>query len=93
MDRKKIESYIGLSQRANQIFYGEDIIKEKFRFVHLILIDANAPEKYRERLKNKCNEKPVFEIENLAGALHRDNIYAAAISNKGLADAIINILR
>ncbi|MEG1528944.1 MAG: hypothetical protein RR405_01205, partial [Clostridia bacterium] len=73
--------------------YGEDIIVEKLRFVKLVLIDADASDKYKERLKKRCDGVETFEIENLGDALHRENVKAVAISNEGLASEIINLLR
>lgn len=89
----KITPYVGLAQRANAILYGEDIILERVRLAKVVLIDATATDKYKERLKNKINDCPVFVTEDLKFALHKDNVNAVAVTNDGLANAIIEILR
>ena len=89
----KIASYVGLAQRAGAVLYGEDVIEDKIKFAKLVLIDTAAPEKYSARVENKFNSIPVFRLEGLRKALHRDNVNAVAITNEDLANAIIDILR
>lgn len=88
-----ISPYVGLAQRAGAILYGEDIILEKIRFAKVVLIDANAPDKYKDRLKSKIKTCPTFITEDLKRALHKDNVNAVAITNDGLANAITELLR
>lgn len=88
-----ISPYVGLAQRAKAILYGEDIILEKIRLAKVVLIDADAPQKYAERLKSKIKTCPTFIARDLKGALHKDNVYAVAITNEGLANAVIELLR
>lgn len=89
----KIKSYIGLAQRSGSILYGEDIILEKKRLVKVVLIDKDAPDKYKQRLLNKISNLPIFEVEDICKALHRDGVYSIAVTNENLANAIINLLR
>lgn len=89
----KIVSYVGLAQRAGAVLYGEDVISDKLRSARLVLIDANAPEKYAARVEKKFDVLPTFKLEGLREALHRDNVNAVAITNESLANAIIDILR
>lgn len=89
----KLNSYIGLAQRANAVLYGEDIISEKIRLAKIVLIAQEASDKYKERLKFKFQDKEVFIVEGLLEALHRDNVKAVAIVNEELAKAISNVLR
>ncbi len=89
----KIVSYIGLAQRAGAVLYGEDVIEDKLKSAKLLLIDANAPEKYVVRVEKKFNSLPTFRLDGLREALHRDNVNAVAITNENLANAIIDILR
>lgn len=89
----KLSSYIGLAQRAGAVVYGEDIIVEKLKVTAVVLIDANAPAKYRERLAARTASKPTYTVEGLRAALHRDNVNAVGIVNKELASAIIQLLR
>lgn len=89
----KIASYIGLAQRAGAALYGEDIIVERKSKVKLVLIDAAAPEKYTQRLKNRLCDRDVYVIDGLKEALHRDSVNAVGIVNAELANAITEILR
>lgn len=88
----KLASYLGLAQRAGGIIYGEDRICENLSGIEVVLIDAAAPDKYKERLRKRLTCE-CFEIDCLPHALHRENVKAAAVINKGLAEAIINLLR
>ena len=90
---EKVVSYVGLAQRAGAVLYGEDIITDKQKLAKLVLIDADAPEKYSSRLENKFDSLPIFRLDGLRKALHRDNVNAVAITNENLANAIIDILR
>ena len=93
-DTSKLSSYIGLAQRANAVLYGEDIICERLRLAKVVVIYGGAPEKFKQRLQNKVKDCcPVFQTEQLREALHRDNVNAIAVTNDGLASAIIELLR
>ena len=89
----KIASYVGLAQRAGAVLYGEDAIKEKLKLAKVILIDAEATEKYSARIEKKFCMVPIFRLEGLRRALNRDNVNAVAITNENLANAITDILR
>lgn len=96
MSKLKAESispYIGLAQRANAVLYGEDIILERIKLAKVVIIDARASEKYKERLKSKINGCPIFVADGLKEALHKDEVNAVAVTNDGLANAIIELLR
>lgn len=93
MNKKNVAPYVGLAQRANAVIYGEDIISEKIDKVKVILLDSNAPKKYKDRLLTKFSDYPLFVIDNLEEAVHKDNVYSIAILNETLANTIISILR
>ncbi len=90
---KKAISYVGLAQRAGGALYGEDIILERIRYSKVVLIDGGATEKYKRRLTEKITVCPVYIVDNLKSALHKDNVNAVAITNAELAKAIIDLLR
>lgn len=90
---KKLISYIGLAQRANDVIYGEDQIKEKLKLVKVILVDSNAPDKFKERVLAKFSNQQIFVIENLQQALHKDNVNIVGIKNEELSKVINNLLR
>ena len=92
-DFDKIASYIGLAQRAGAVLYGEDAIEDKFKFAKLVLVDKDATEKYSARIHKKFDVLPVYTLEGLRKALHKDAVNAVAITNENLANAIIDILR
>lgn len=89
----KIKAYIGLAQRANAVLYGEDIICEKKSLAKVILVSSQAGDKYKDRIANKTFDCPMFVIDNLCEALHRDGVKSIAITNEALANAIISGLR
>lgn len=91
--KNKLASYVGLAQRANAVLYGEDIILERIKTAKVVLIDECATPKYKERLTNKIISCPVYATEQLRQALHKDNVNAIAVTNDGLANAIIELLR
>lgn len=89
----KLKSYIGLAQRAGCVLYGEDIICEKKKQAKVVLLSADASDKYKERMLTKLSDRPVYVVDGLCEALHRDGVNAVAVSNDGLANAIISLLR
>lgn len=91
--KDKFAPYVGLAQRANAVLYGEDIILERLKLAKVVLIDSEASAKYRDRLSSKINNCPVYTVDNLKQALHKDNVNAVAIVNAELAKAIIDSLR
>lgn len=91
--KDKLESYIGLAQRANAVLYGEDIIAEKQRLAKVVLLSADASEKYKDRVRSKLKSCPVFIVDGLQERLHRDNVNAVAVTNENLANEIIILLR
>jgi len=93
MNVKNVAPYVGLAQRSNSVLYGEDIIAEKISKVKVILVDANASKKYKERLSSKFSDYPLFYIDNMEQAVHKDNVKSIAITQETLASVIIDILR
>lgn len=91
--KNKLASYIGLAQRANAVLYGEDMIEGRIKYVKVVLIDSQASDKYKERLKNKICSRPVYIADGLRQALHRDNVNSVAVVNSELAKVIIELLR
>ena len=89
----KLKSYIGLAQRAGCVLYGEDIICEEKKQAKVVLLSADASDKYKERMLTKLSDRPVYVVDGLCEALHRDGVNAVAVSNDGLANAIISLLR
>jgi len=89
----KIASYIGLAQRANDVIYGEDQIKEKIKLVKIVLIDINASDKFKERVIKKFDNVATFLIKDLNDLIHKDNVKIIGIKNEELSKAIINNMR
>ncbi len=92
MNRTMLSKYLGLAMKAGAVLFGEDIIMEKLRYAKVVLIDANASDKYKERLLKKTEKIPTFQCD-LKSELQKDNVKAVAIINDGLAKAIINLMR
>lgn len=93
MNLKNVKPYVGLAQKQNAVLYGEDIIKEKISKVKVILVDANASTKYKERITTKFTGYPLFFIDNMEDAVHKDNVKSIAITQETLANAIIGLLK
>ncbi len=93
MTNNKLNSYVGLAQRAGAVLYGEDIILEKLRFAKVVLINGSATEKFKDRVMSKITVCPVFVVDDLQEMLHRDRVNAIAVSNESLANQIIALLR
>ncbi len=93
MSDNKLASYIGLAQRANAVLYGEDMIVKCKSSVKFVLASTSAPEKYLQRLARRLEGFEIFTVDGLCAALHRDGVYAVAITNDALASAIKNLLR
>lgn len=93
MNASDIAPYVGFAQRKGSVLYGADRIAERRKQALVVLVDADAPEKFREGLKRKCGDAPVLEVECLAAATHRDNVKAIAVTDSSLAAAIINLTR
>jgi|GEM_PF-840841 len=90
---EKFASYVGLSQRAGAVVYGEELIEKHLKSVKVILIDDKASDKYTDRLNSKFSSLPIYVVSGLRKALHRDSVNAVALTNENLAQAIIDILR
>ena len=89
----KISAYVGLAQRAGSVLYGEDIICEKKNLVKVVLVSSSATDKYKERILKKMGDCPVFIVDGLCEALHRQGVNAIAITNDNLAKAVVGVLR
>lgn len=91
MSNTKISSYVGLAQRAGSVVYGEDKIKERLKDCIVVLIDVNAPDAYKERMKNKCGD--IAFVVELKDAVHREQVLSVGIVNAELGRAILELLR
>lgn len=89
----KAKSYIGLAQRAGAVLYGEDKIAECKKPFAVVLVDEGANEEYKSRLIKKCSDSPVFVVEGLREAVHREQVLAVGVTNAELGKAILDQLR
>ena len=92
-NKSKICSYIGLAMRSGRILLGEDKITERLRSCVVVLIDESATDKYKERLMSKCSSVPTFVLDCVTSAVHREQVFAIAITDSGLGNAILENLR
>ena len=92
-NKSKISSYIGLAMRSGRILLGEDKITEQLRSCVVVLIDESATDKYKERLMHKCANVPTFVLDCVSSAVHREQVFAIAITDSGLGNAILDNLR
>ena len=91
----EVSRYIGLAQKANQVVYGLDNLKNTNN-VHLILVCSTATEKmYEELIFISQKEKiPMYRMEyiTLDQILHTQNCKVVGITNNHLATQIEYIL-
>ena len=79
--------------RSGRILLGEDKITERLRSCVVVLIDESATDKYKERLMSKCSSVPTFVLDCVTSAVHREQVFAIAITDSGLGNAILENLR
>lgn len=89
LNASEIAAYIGFAQRSGAVLYGEERILEKLGRCVVVLIDASAPEKYRERLIKRCGGVPTAEVDDLRLATHRDNVKSIGVTDQSLGNAIL----
>lgn len=89
----KIKSYVGLAIRSGSVLFGEDKITEKISACAVVLIDSSATVKYITRMTTRCSSVPTFVLDGVSDATCRPEVLSVAITNDGLAKAIIENLR
>ena len=57
-----------------------------------MLVSSTATDKYKERILKKMS-CPVYIVDGLGEALHREGVNAIAITNDNLAKAVVGVLR
>lgn len=92
-NKSKIISYIGLAMRSGKILLGEDKITEQLNSCVVVLIDESATDKYKERLLHRCATVPSYVFDCVSSAVHREQVFAVAITDSGLGKAILENLR
>lgn len=94
MKRSKLATFVGFAVKSASVLFGEEAIGRHPDRVKAVLTDVCAPEKLKARVVGHTGDSvPVFEVERLSELVHRDNVKAIGITDKPLADAVINLLR
>lgn len=94
MQRSKLATFVGFAVKSRSVLFGEEAIGKRPDRVFAALTDEAAPEKLKIRVAEHIGDSvPLFEVEELAELVHRDNVKAIGITDKALADAVINLLR
>ena len=89
----KIESYLGLCRKANQIVIGQDNLKKFSKAIYLLVVSNSSSNNLCDlanRLANKfnCNLiKPNIPLEDI---IHISGCKIVGVRSKSLADTIIN---
>ncbi|MGM0495032.1 MAG: YlxQ-related RNA-binding protein [Bacillota bacterium] len=97
--KTKILSLIGLCQRANRLVSGENFALEKIKNnkAKLIFLASDAGKNTTKRIKDKANFYNIFVIEDfsteeLSNAIGKINRKVVAITDKGFAKKIMDLL-
>ena len=94
MQRSKLATFVGFAVKSSSVLFGEEAAGRHPAAVKVALVDAEAPEKLKSRIAGHIGESvPRFEVERLSELVHRDNVKTVGITDKALADAVINLLR
>lgn len=94
MTNSKLATFVGFAVKSRSVLFGEEAIGRHPDRVCAVLTDADAPDKLKSRVSGHIGESvPRFEVEGLAELVHRDNVKTVGITDKALADAVINLLR
>lgn len=93
MAKNKVLAYIGLCFKANKIIVGSSAISVFKGKIYLLILDGKAKEnskKYAIKFKNKFNCPLVICNDNFEEVCKKPLCRVVAISDKNLADAILN---
>jgi len=95
----RINGYLGLANRAGKALVGEAITKVWVkRKIYLLIMAEDAMSKTQEKLAKIAREQNItiiyaFSKAELGHALGFDEVSTVAISDKGLASAIISVIK
>jgi ribosomal protein L7Ae-like RNA K-turn-binding protein len=93
MSKNKIDTYIRFAIKSRSIIYGIDNIKKGIRQIKIIIADKTLSENSLDKaglLCNKNNIPLVISEEELNNILNTENCRIIGITNRNMAEAIIN---
>ncbi len=90
----EILSLLGLSQRANKVLYGENLIDNMGK-VKLLFLGKDASDKTKERFLKKCRYYEIpflesYESEELSRAIGKRNVKIIGITDEGFASSMLS---
>ncbi|MFA5421507.1 MAG: ribosomal L7Ae/L30e/S12e/Gadd45 family protein [Bacilli bacterium] len=95
----RVHGYLGLALRAGKALVGEAIIKVwSVRPIYLLLIAVDATSHTQNKLAARARDEKVtvlhaYRKAELGRALGFDEVSSVAISDKGLAQQIIDVIK
>ena len=90
---KKLVGYINIAKKANYLIIGSDTLKDYTKKLYLVLYDKTAQNSVRKIVYDiKHKDIKTKEIENLGELINIENCKIVGLKNKGLSDAILEIL-
>lgn len=92
MSKSKVEAYLGFCVKARKITIGSGAIENLKKDVYLVVVCSTGSQncfKLALKYKNRFSCPLVICKCGLENALHKQGCKLAAVSDKGLAEAII----
>ncbi len=92
MTNDKVVTLMGFAIRAGKVIFGTDAIERYHRRKQLILVDKSLSLNSREKLVRDNKSVPIVLSTSvtLADLTHRDGVKAIALTDKQMAQAILN---
>lgn len=92
----KVLSMIGMSARAGKVLSGEFSVEKAVKTfkAYLVIVAGDASDNTKKKFRNMCEfyEVPLIEYSNkdeLGGAIGRELRSSVAITDEGLANAVV----
>ena len=92
----RIKTFVGFAVRAGKIVWGTDNVLAWKKKLRLILASSDVSENALEKIRRYADDKPaklsVLSCGEVAELVHREGVKVIGITDKNLADAIVQEL-
>ena len=88
----KVETLLGFAMRAGKVVFGTDSIERYHKRMYLILMCGTLAENSRSKILNAYGKVPkvISRTAKLSDITHRQGVKALAVTDRQMAEAIIN---